>query len=114
MHWASGSLGVHSVGMQVTAHNVANVSTDSFSPQRAVYATGAGGNGVVLDTVYSVDAAAIQGLPRDVSVAAYPFSGTELSREMPQMIMTQRGFQANAATVRTADEMLGTIVDMVA
>lgn len=114
MHWASGSLGVHSVGMQVSAHNVANVSTDSFSPQRAVYATGTAGAGVVLDTVYKVDSAAMQGLPRDYSAAAQAFSGTELSREMPQMIATQRGFEANAATVRTADQMLGTIIDMVA
>lgn len=69
---------------------------------------------MVLDTVYKVDAAAMQGLPRDYSAATHAFSGTELSREMPQMIATQRGFEANAATVRTADQMLGTIIDMVA
>ena len=114
MNWASGGLGVHSVGMQVSAHNIANVSTDSFSPQRAVYATGHSGDGVVLDAVYKVDAAAMQGLPRDYGVAVQPISGTELSREMPQMIMTQRGFEANAAAVRTADQILGTIIDMVA
>lgn len=105
VNWARSSLDVHSVGMQVGAHNVANVSTDRFRPQRAEYATGSGGNGVVLDTVYK---------ERHALSGDMPISGTELSREMPQMISTQRAFEANAVTIRTSDQMLGTLVDMIA
>ena len=39
-------------------------------------------------------------------------SGTELAREMPGMIITQRTYEANAQTVRTADEMLGTLLNL--
>lgn len=114
MDWSSASLGVHSTGLQVTAHNVANVSTAGFDPQRAAYATSSSGNGVVLDTVYKETGALAQGLPQDSAVASSVHSGTELSQEFPQMISTQRGFEANAVIVRTSEEMLGTIIDMVA
>ena len=40
-------------------------------------------------------------------------SGTDLAREMVNMIIGQRSFEANIKTVQTADEMLGTIFDVV-
>lgn len=55
--------------MAVTAHNVANVNTAGFEPQRALYATGPQGRGVRLDAVSQrspqvgrVDSPAAQGL----------------------------------------------------
>lgn len=121
----AGAMEAHSWGMAVSAHNVANVSTDGFTPQRALFATGPGGQGVALDTVirepslgsavqgYGADGVAtdiqnVAGLPPD---ATRP-SGTELAREMPHMIVTQRTYEANAQTVRTADEMLGTLLNI--
>ena len=121
----AGAMQAHSWGMAVSAHNVANVSTDGFTPQRALFATGPGGQGVTLDTVirepglgglaagYGPDGATtaaqdVSGLPPGVPRP----SGTELAREMPHMIVTQRTYEANAATVRTADEMLGTLLNM--
>lgn len=44
-------MNTHSWGMAVASHNVANVSTAGFEPQRAVYATGPAGQGVRLDAV---------------------------------------------------------------
>lgn len=123
----AGAMQAHSWGMAVTAHNMANVSTDGFTPQRALFATGPGGRGVTLDTVirepglggpaagYGPDGVAatlqdqnVAGLPPE---ALRP-SGTELAREMPHMIVTQRTYEANAVTVRTADEMLGTLLNI--
>lgn len=121
----AGAMQAHSWGMAVSAHNVANVSTDGFTPQRALFATGPGGRGVTLDTVLrepplggavsaqdrpgaAGGASHMAGLPPEV---ARP-SGTELAREMPRMIVTQRTYEANAQTVRTADEMLGTLLNM--
>lgn len=118
MHLASGSLGVHSVGMQVAAHNIANVSTDDFRPQRAAYATGSQGIGVELESVRKED----QPLGRRPAgdglnggdIAGKLASGTELAREFPQMIAAQRGFEANAAMIRVADEMSGTLLNIIA
>ena len=39
-------------------------------------------------------------------------SATELTREFPGMMTTQRAFEANAVAVRTADEMMGTLLDI--
>lgn len=128
LYLGAGAMQAHSWGMAVSAHNVANVSTAGFTPQRALFATGPGGRGVTLDTVqrepplggmeasgatdpsdrYSADAYESAGLPPE---ALRP-SGTELAREMPRMIVTQRTYEANAQTVRTADEMLGTLLNM--
>lgn len=111
MHLASGSMATHNVGMQVAAHNIANISTDGFTPQRAEYATGANGVGVELQTVRKVEQPLGRGNP-DIAASAPSMperSGTELAYELPRMIATQRGFEAQAVTIRTADEMLGTL-----
>lgn len=39
-------------------------------------------------------------------------SGTELAREFTHMISTQRAFDANAKTITTADEMLGSLLNI--
>ena len=110
--------------MAVTAHNVANVNTAGFAPQHAVYATGPGGRGVRLDAVLQ-DSGVAGRLPAEVrnnpAVSAAPASvesdfvnpgGTDLGREMTQMISTQRTYEANAQVVRTGDAMLGTLLDL--
>ena len=111
------AMDAHSWGMAVTAHNVANVNTAGFTPQRAVYATGPGGRGVRLDAVLQ-DAGAAGRL--DAATNSDPSmppefvnpSGTDLGREMTQMISTQRIYEANAQTVRTGDAMLGVLLDL--
>ena len=121
LYMGAGAMQAHSWGMAVSAHNVANVSTDGFTPQRALFATGPGGRGVTLDTVLrepplggAVSAPDRPGASGDVSAAAglppeaMRPSGTELAKEMPRMIITQRTYESNAQTVRTADDMLGT------
>ena len=125
LYMGAGAMQAHSWGMAVSAHNVANVSTDGFTPQRALFATGPGGRGVTLDTVLrepplggAVSAPDRRGASGDVSAAAglppeaMRPSGTELAKEMPRMIITQRTYESNAQTVRTADDMLGTLLNI--
>ncbi len=125
LYMGAGAMQAHSWGMAVSAHNVANVSTDGFTPQRALFATGPGGRGVTLDTVLrepplggAVSAPDRPGASGDVSAAAglppeaMRPSGTELAKEMPRMIVTQRTYESNAQTVRTADDMLGTLLNI--
>lgn len=115
MGLAAGSMAVHSVGLQVASHNIANVSTAGFTPQRATYATGAGGIGVELENVRKLDQALggdTASVSSEAMAAATKGSGTELAREVPQLILNQRGFEANAATICAADQMLGSLLDM--
>ena len=120
MNLGASAMNAHSWGMAVTAHNVANVNTAGF----AVYATGPGGRGVRLDAVLQ-DSGVAGRLPAEVrnnpAVSTAPASmesdfvnpgGTDLGREMTQMISTQRTYEANAQVVRTGDAMLGTLLDL--
>lgn len=118
MYMAADSMSVHTVGTQVASHNIANISTDGFTPQRATYATGSNGMGVELENVRKLeqpwggDTASISSEALDLSVRKTP-SGTEIAREVPQLIRNQRGFEANAATIRTTDEMMGSLLNII-
>ncbi|MDR2573684.1 MAG: flagellar basal body protein [Desulfovibrio sp.] len=134
------ALNAYSVGMAVTAHNVANVNTAGFKPQTAVFATGPDGVGVQLETIFQGDGIArpldmpdsltspallhseavtraaaannadMNGLPPEIVSP----SGTDLGREMVNMIIARYSFEANAATIRAADEMSGALLNITA
>jgi flagellar basal-body rod protein FlgC len=121
---AAGAMTAQSWGLAVTAHNVANVSTAGFQPGRAAYATGPAGFGARLSAVVpAADAArpeAANGASAvspaqavyDVTTIVGAPSGTDLGTASVEMIATQHAYEANAQVVRTADAMLGTLLDM--
>jgi flagellar hook protein FlgE len=84
-----------------SSFNVANANTSGFSPQRANFQE-ASPNGVVVNisqnasTVGEADAA----------------SGTDLATELVNSIQYQAGFDFSAKIVKTADEVLGTLIDI--
>ena len=47
-----------------------------------------------------------------ITAGALESSNVDLSREMVNLIAFQRGFQANARTVTTADEMMNELVNL--
>ena len=112
-----------SMGMNAVAHNVANVNTDGFQPQRVTYQTGPQGWGVEVGSVeqgssllpplqaaslYPAAPLADGSLPPEVQAP----SQTELSREFTTMMAIQDGWEANIASMRTWDVMQGVIIDM--
>lgn len=101
-----------SKGIQAPAHNIANVSTDGFKPVSAVYADRPNLSGVKLDAI-TRDGVPLSGDASQVPGNLDKPSGTELAKEVPSMMLTQRSFQANAQTVRVVDEMLGSILDII-
>ena len=97
--------------MGVTANNIANVNTADFKKSRAVFLEG--GNGDVKVSVNQVDT---PGLPNpdakdDPSLPA-ELSNVDLTEEIPRMIPTQRSYDANLIAIKTQDEMIGTVVDI--
>ena len=46
------------------------------------------------------------------SPAQVELSNVDLGEETVNQILAQRGFEANLKTIKTADDMLGTILDM--
>lgn len=116
------AMGAMSVTMNVAANNVANVDTEGFKASRVDLEDTANGGVRVADIRESSEAGPLVSstrLENDESgrtqaVPAYvEGSNTDLVREFATMTVTQEAFSANAAMVKTWDQMTGTVVDMV-
>lgn len=114
---AASGLNAFGNGMNVTAHNIANVETAGFQPQSANYATGSQGQGVELQVM---PPPVLEGNSTAVQAAIETFvppetlnpSNTDISHEFVNMIATQRAYEANATTIKAWDEMQGVAVDL--
>lgn len=109
---SASALHAFGTGMMTTANAIANVNTDGFLPQRTVYGEMRGG-GVRVESVVQEGGqpGRVQTAVERRAVTDAP-SATELTREFPGMMTTQRAFEANAVAVRMADEMMGTLLDI--
>ena len=118
---AQSALSAMSTSMAVTANNVANVNTDGYKSKDVRLATGPGGQGVRVGDVVEDDSA---GGYRPAAVSAQNEAGVyeptaamvetsnvDLARQAVDMVETTRTFEANAAVIRTQDDMLGTLLD---
>lgn len=125
MNPVSGSTGslsalrAFSIKSQVTANNVANVSTDEFKKSRVDLMEGrAGGVEVSISKPGSSEKGNVtfksQPSPSSGtdSVEKEP-SNTDIAEEMVTMITTEKFYSANTKMVQSRDDMLGTVIDMV-
>lgn len=94
------------------ADNTANVATDGFKKTRVTMENQA--NGAVSPRVERITTpgplVARQGEEGEELVE---MSNVEISEEIPQAMLNRRSYQANLATVRVSDEMLGSLLDVV-
>lgn len=96
--------------LDVSAHNVANVNTDGFHKSRVeAVEVGTGG---VLPVVQKDDSPGPSVLKdRGYGAAQVELSNVDLGGEAVTQIVAQRGFEANLRTLKTADDLLGSIID---
>jgi flagellar basal-body rod protein FlgC len=100
------ALNAFSVGVQGVAYNIANINTDGFRPVSVRYRSGSPADlGVWPVVTRPLPVADGEGEP-------LPFSRTDPAREMVNLIVSQRSFEANAAVILAVDEMLGVLVDL--
>jgi flagellar hook protein FlgE len=92
------SIQAHQTLLGNSAHNVANVNTDRFVPGEGTIGEGAGN---------TVEARITEGT--DNGSAG---SQTDLSREVTDQIVFERGIEANVASIRTQDQMYGSLLDI--
>ena len=95
----------------VTAHNLANINTNGFKKSKTeLVAVDTGG---VLPVVQK-DQSAGPSILNDTGLgpAQLELSNVDLGEEVVNQILAQRGFEANISTLKTADDMLGTILDI--
>ncbi|MBI3730940.1 MAG: hypothetical protein HY254_21730 [Burkholderiales bacterium] len=83
-----------------SGHNVANASTSGFVPQQVSFQEQPAG-GVIAN------------ISREgSSLASQELSGTDLTSEIVQSIQFKTGFDLSAKIIKTADELLGTLIDI--
>ena len=104
---ASGLSGMEAFqrALDVTANNVANVDTNGFRPQQANFANLIGGG---VNATASSPAA-----PQSISASLAP-SGTDLVAETVNSLQYKYGFDLSAQVVKTANETLGTLINIAA
>jgi len=96
--------------MSVVSNNVANANTDEFKKSSAILVEGKD-NSVTVDIRKSDQPGAIV---TDFSGEERELSNVDLAEEIPQTIPTQRGYEANLKMIRSIDEMLGSVLDILA
>ena len=105
------SLNAHATKLAVSANNVANVATEGFKKSRAVLQEGPGGAVQVQIDRVNTPGPLIQDDGED-QYTALEMSNVDLGEEIPQTMLTTRGYEANLTVVKTADELLGSILDI--
>ena len=108
--------------MDVSAHNVANVSTDGFQGQGVTaQERRSGGVDVRVDTVAvsvearqaQADAEGVQGEVQTEGAVTQPQNDVNVVDETVNQITAKAAFQANAKVVGTQDETTGSLLDAV-
>ena len=92
---AQSGLAAATASLGSSAHNIANLGTAGFKRELASHRTQAGG-----------------GVATDFKQASLP--GPAIEEDMVGMLEAKHAFQANLAVFKTADEMTGALLDIVA
>lgn len=115
LYSALAGMSVNAQRLAVAANNIANINTDSYKSSSATIESGPGGQPQTQITQSTTSGALIanpEGLPE--GAATRELSNVELSNEFVQMKISEYGYKANISVIRTQDEMVGTILDILA
>ncbi|HEU4684105.1 MAG TPA: flagellar basal body protein [Nitrospira sp.] len=97
--------------VEVTANNIANVNTDGFKGSRTEFVEVPSGG--ILPVIQQDDANGPAVLRDSVSgPVQIALSNVDAGQEAVNLIVAQRGFEANLETLRTAEGMLGSVLDI--
>lgn len=91
------SLIAHQDFSNANANNVANVNTEGFVPTRTTLSDTAGG---------------VQSNFQKADNNGSSLSQTDLSKELTDQVIVQDGHEVQATAIRTRDQMLGTLLDI--
>jgi len=110
IHTALSGLTAFGKQLDVSAHNVANVNTDGFKKSDTTFVEAPSGG--VLPVVQK-DNSPGPAVLKDTAQGymQVELSNVDLAEEAVSQILAQRGFEANLRTMKTADDMLGSILD---
>lgn len=91
------SISTHQSMMNTNANNIANVNTDRFVPS---------------DTRVSSNSGSVMAHTRMADDTGSMKSQTDLAKEIPEQMVVQGATAANVTSIKTQDEMLGSLLDI--
>ncbi len=98
--------------MQVSSHNVANSLSDDFKSSRAYHVEG-DNKAVQTSISKSKQAGPLVEDPLSTDGSLKELSNADMAEELVQQIASQHGFDANAKTIQTYNETVGSLLDIV-
>ncbi len=98
--------------MQVTSDNVANWQSDEFKKSQVVFTEGENSN-VKVDIQKVETSGPIIAEIQDGEMVEKELSNVELAEEIPQTMVSQRGYEANLKTIQVQDEVMDSLIDIV-
>lgn len=90
------ALNTQSARMNNAGHNIANVNTADYIPKEPIQTS-----------------ASEVTFKEKTSHAIPGQSGTRLNEEIPEMMISSKGYEANMKNIKVQDEMMGDLLDMV-
>jgi flagellar hook protein FlgE len=100
-------------GLSIKANNIANSESENFKKSRAIYTEEE--NGGVKTEIRKVDPDNdLQSIYPEGNASEAQPSNVDLTEEIPGTITDQRGFEANLTVIKTREEMLGSVLDIIA
>ena len=104
---AIGGMQVFQKKADITANNVANVTTDGFKKSVAEITEGA--DGIPRMNVKKTDSPGYRVMIGDKEKE---LSNVDIGEEMVDLTVAERGYEANTKVIRVADEMTGQLLNI--
>ncbi len=111
IHTALSGITAFARQLDVSSHNLANVNTDGFKRSDTIFVEAANGGAL---PVIQKDNSAGPTVLRNTSHGPTQVerSNVDIATELVDQIIAHRGFEANLRTVKTTDDLLGTLLDL--
>ena len=94
--------------LENAARNIANSNTDGYKSKRASIVEDEAGLPTINTTVEDTPGTLFQ----EADGVVHETSNVELSKEMTDLMIAKRGYQANLKSIKTQDEMLDSLLDI--
>ncbi len=104
---------LHAFGkkLETSAKNTANIDTDGYKKDRVNLTEDQ--NGAVKANVEKVDAPGSKVFEMTAEgMTLVEKSNVDLAQEVTNQILAKRGYEANLAAIKTYDELLGSVMDI--
>lgn len=99
------------IKMAVSANNIANVESEGFKKSRAVLGEGRTPGSVQVD-IDQIDTPGALVFKDTGAIAPTELSNVDLAEELALTIPTRRNYEANLKMIKSLDDMLGSIIDI--